>query len=465
MRRPLIGYLLRAVLIAAIGGGTFSASGKDFYVDPQHGDPANDGSKDRPWRSLQEVFAQGLIESQKWPSLPYRAGFQLVERNPGAPVRAGDTIYLRSGNYGELVIQGYYNRDLITIAAEPGHQPHFTRIRIVAGCRWVLKGLHVHPDGEPASRPGVLVDIQSHGWQGPVHDVVVEDCRLFSAEDSASWSAEQWNERAWDGIRADGERIVIRRNYLKNVNFGISVSGPHALVEHNVVENFAGDGLRGLGDYGVFQYNLVKNCYDVNQNHDDGFQSWTVGPEGVGSGQVKGVVLRGNVIINYEDPNQPHRGALQGIGCFDGMFVDWVVENNVVIVDHYHGITLGGAVGCRIVNNTVVDPRAGRPGPAAVRIGPHKKGTLSRQCVVRNNLASALDVRGEEMIVDHNVIVDEPARFFRNLAVADLHLLRGCPAIDVGTAEFAPSTDIEGTARPQGAQVDVGAYEYAADRN
>ena len=81
-------------------------------------------------------------------------------------------------------------------------------------------------------------------------------------------------------------------------------------------------------------------------------------------------------------PQQPHRGALQGIGCFDGMFVDWIIENNVIIVDHYHGITLGGARGCRIVNNTVIDwtrwlracfptTRAAdcRPGPARVGSG------------------------------------------------------------------------------------------------
>ena len=60
-------------------------------------------------------------------------------------------------------------------------------------------------------------------------------------------------------------------------------------------------------------------------------------------GEVVGLVLRGNTIINYEDPDQPHRGTLQGIGCFDGMFVDWIIENNVIIVDHYHGITLSGA--------------------------------------------------------------------------------------------------------------------------
>ncbi|UCD52697.1 MAG: hypothetical protein JSW27_08675, partial [Phycisphaerales bacterium] len=138
----------------------------------------------------------------------------------------------------------------------------------------------------------------------------------------------------------------------------------------------------------TFEYNTVKNCYNVNANHDDGFQSWSVGPGGVGTGEVVGVVLRGNTIINYEDPNQPHRGALQGIGCFDGTFVDWVVENNVVITDHWHGITLGGARGCLVINNTVLDRNEQRPGPPWICIDRHKNGTAPVDCVVRNNLAT-----------------------------------------------------------------------------
>jgi hypothetical protein len=285
-----------------------------------------------------------------------------------------------------------------------------------------------------------------------------------SAEDTSRWSAAEWNERSCNGIGVDGTRMTVRRNRLKNVNFGISVGASHSLVEHNVVENFAGDGLRGLGDHSVFLDNLVKNCYDVNANHDDGFQSWSRGPEGVGKGEVVGIVLRGNTIINYEDPEQPHRGALQGIGCFDGMYVDWVIENNVVLVDHYHGITLGGARGCRIVNNTVLDPNDRRPGPAAVRIGKHKNGTPSSGCTVRNNLATAIHVQpGEEMTVDHNLIVDEPASFFVDFAGRDFRLKKGSPALDAGSPDLAPETDMLGTTRPQGRAVDLGAYEYSAD--
>jgi len=42
----------------------------------------------------------------------------------------------------------------------------------------------------------------------------------------------------------------------------------------------------------------------------------------------------------------------------------------------------------------------------------------------------------------------------------DYHLSANSPCIDSGTNTNAPATDIEGTLRPQGSAVDVGAYEY-----
>lgn len=459
MRRRALSVVLGLALVVC--GVPFGGSGAaEFYVDPQHGQADGDGSKDRPWKSLQEVVNRGFIRTQNWESLPYREGAKLVIQNPDAPIRPGDTIYLRTGDYGHLRISGHYNEDFITIAAEEGHQPRFSSIHIQSGSHWVLRGLRVSPQLGERDQPRVLIRLETHGWRGPVHDVVVEHCHLQSVDDASSWTAEQWDKLSCDAILSNGARITIRQNYCKNVNFGISVSGPHCLVEHNVVENFAGDGLRGLGDHTVFQYNVVKNCYDVNANHDDGFQSWSVGPGGVGTGVVRGVVLRGNIIINYEDPKQPHRGALQGIGCFDGMYEDWLIENNVVIVNHWHGITLGGAIRCKIINNTVIDPEKGRPGPAAVQIGNHKNGTRSRDCVVRNNLTTGLEVEGENMVVDHNLIIDDPQRFFVAAERYDLRLRPGSPAIDAGTGESAPVIDILRINRPQGSGIDVGAYEF-----
>ncbi len=49
---------------------------------------------------------------------------------------------------------------------------------------------------------------------------------------------------------------------------------------------------------------------------------------------------------------------------------------------------------------------------------------------------------------------------FTDAANGDFRLLPGSPCIDTGTAWDAPTTDIDGIARPQGAGFDMGAHEY-----
>ncbi len=286
----------------------------------------------------------------------------------------------------------------------------------------------------------------------------MENCLGYSIEDASGWSADEWNRLACSALSLAGDKMIARHNHFKNVNFGISVTGDSAHVAHNTIENFSGDGIRGIGDYGTFEYNIIKNCYDVNSNHDDGFQSWSIGEDGkVGTGVVKGIVLRANTIINYEDINQPHRGTLQGIGCFDGMFEDWVIENNVIMVDHWHGITLAGAINCRIVNNTVVDLNSERPGPPWIKIGNHKNGTKSSGCLIRNNLSTSIS-KNDDVTIDNNIIVDDYDAFFVDYAKKDLRLKEGCIAIDSGSAESAPNTDLSNASRH--GRIDVGAYEF-----
>jgi MYXO-CTERM domain-containing protein len=434
----------------------------DFYVDPVNGTDAGDGSAQAPWKSLQEVWDAGLIETRGWDELPYDETRQLVAKNAGAPVGPGDTIWLRDGYHGAVEIQGAYNADRITIAAESGHTPELASIRLRAASGWVLQGLSISPSHAPEYEKTTMVVVENHNWHGPSSEVTVEDCTIFSVEDTSQWTADDWVQKASSGVSASGDDVTVRRNRLDNVRMGISMSGERAHVARNEIVNFSADGLRGLGDDSVFEYNLVKNCYDVDDNHDDGFQSWSNGDDGVGSGEVSGMVLRGNTIINYEDPDQPHRGPLQGIGCFDGTYTDWVVENNVIVVDHWHGITLMGAKGGRIVNNTVIDLNDERPGPPWIQIAPHKNGTPSANIVVRNNLATAISIGDDQpsVVDDHNLIVDDLAAFFVDPAALDLRLLESAAAVDTGSSELAPAIDRDGVPRPQGEGYDLGAYEY-----
>ncbi|WP_163335764.1 hypothetical protein [Desulfopila sp. IMCC35008] len=247
----------------------------DFYIDPVSGSPDGDGSLAQPWKSLQEVIDSNRVESMKWSSLPYDGSNQLVVRNEGAPIKGGDTIWLFDGNYESVNITGYYNTQTITLAAMDGATPRFGSILIRAGANWHLRGLSVSPSYATVYEPITMINLDSHGYHGPIRDITIEECSLQSVPDVSGWSLEDWNQLAASGIAADGTNIIIRNNRVRNVNFGISVTASHSLVQSNVIENFSGDGLRGPGNYTTFDSNTVKNCYDVNANHDDGFQSWS----------------------------------------------------------------------------------------------------------------------------------------------------------------------------------------------
>ncbi|HRI72441.1 MAG TPA: hypothetical protein PK156_49740, partial [Polyangium sp.] len=296
-----------------------AAQAADFYVDPQNGDPSGDGSAAKPWRTLQEVVEANLIETRHWAVLPYQDGAMLKVVNAGAPIKAGDTIWLRSGFHGDVVIQGAYNEKTITIAAENGHTPKLGHLTLSAAEHWTVRGLSLSPSHAPMYTGGTMVDIDNHGYHGPSRDIVVENCDLFSVDDSSKWTAMDWVNVAASAISVDGARVTIQKNRIRNVRFGISVTGEDAFIAQNTIDGFSADGLRGLGNGDVFEYNVIKNVYVADPedaNHDDGFQSWSVGAGGVGTGEVQNVTLRGNVFINRESPNQLFPNSMQGIGCF-----------------------------------------------------------------------------------------------------------------------------------------------------
>lgn len=423
-----------------------------YYVDPASGSMDNDGSSDHPWRTLEEVIERGMIETRSYTNLPYKAASSLKVKNAGAPVKAGDTLLLLTGNHGRFRMVGAYNKDFITIAAAPGHKPRLENIQLRSAAKWIIRGLKVCPTFSPDLKRGTLIAAESHGWHGPASDVVIENCTAFTARESADWSKEYWSKGSWSGIAVRGPSMVVRNNFIKNVSMGIVSSGDDSLVEHNTIENFAKDGIRHSGGNNVvFQYNLIKNCYDVDGNHDDGFQSYT------GKAVTHGVILRGNTIINSEDPDQPFKGKVQGIGCFDGPYVDWILENNLVLVNHYHGISLYEGRNCRIINNTSIDITGELP--AWIRVDG-KRGKPDG-CVLRNNLSRHISYSADpNAIADHNLIIKDPESLFVDYRGKNLHLKPGSPAIDAGSPAFAPEIDIEANKRPAGKGYDIGAYEY-----
>lgn len=65
---------------------------------------------------------------------------------------------------------------------------------------------------------------------------------------------------------------------------------------------------------------------------------------------------------------------------FDGWYDDFVVENNLIITNTYHGIAFYGARNCKIVNNTVVSllDNISPVGTAPINVFP-LKGRLDQE--------------------------------------------------------------------------------------
>lgn len=424
-----------------------------FYVDPATGDIGNPGTMDQPWSTIQEVIEANYIISNAY-SVPYDpVSSSLAIKNLSGYVSAGDTLMLREGMHGEIFLRNYVNDDMITILGMEGEKVSIEKIQLQGGKNWRFENLEVSTEPYGYHLAGKLLFIESHGWQGPCSHVEVLNCKIFSVNEP--WTvAQDWVDHSSSGIHIIGDSVMVVNNLLTNIDHGITAVGDYIYAYANVIENFSGDGMRPLGSFVEFNSNLIKNCYDVDDNHDDGIQSFTTNGH-----VVDNILIIGNVIINTDDPNRPLNGPLQGIVGFDGWFNNWIIANNVVNVNHWHGISLYGARNCSIINNTVIDPTPDvEPGASWIRINDHKDGSPSSDCIVVNNVSNNVVAPGFDF---NNILLSSYSEYdsnFKNYQAIDFSLLSESVLIGAADGNYATAQDITGSDRD--GFPDIGAYEY-----
>ncbi len=411
---------------------SISAVAQVQFVDPETlSSRSPDGSEAAPWRNLQKLIDNGKIE-------------------------AGDHFVLKSGYYGNLLIRNKRFEAPVKIFVASGNIAKFSSLRVRNSENWHLKGFSVSVSYPTPIKTRQMVEIGSG-----TRNITIEGFNIFTVPDATSWSDDDWDKKAVSGIFVRGENVNVIDNQIRNVNFGITSMGDRSIVSGNLVDQFSGDGMRGLGDYSVFERNIIKNCHSVNKNHDDGFQSYSVTKDWkVGTTEVIGTVLRKKIFLANDNRDGPQKCKMQGIGMFDGMFIDWVIENNIVIVDHWHGITVMGAKNVRIVNNTVWDPNDIKPGPAWIRILDHKNGAKSQNNLVANNLANKFNSGKTGVLELKNQLIRNPYALFVDPDNFDFRLKPGSRAVDQGMDGLGVSDDYFGNPRPEGARTDVGAVEF-----
>jgi len=403
---------------------------EDIYVDPSFTGTSN-GTENAPWKDLvKQVYSKSL--------------------------KGGDRILLKPGYYGHLSIYKKNNESEVQIISTVKHKAIFAKIDIRDSDYWTVDGVKVQLDKNTPEKARNLVDLET----GSAH-VRFINSYVSSSSNTEGWTPEEWNKKVKSGIFSRADPVDISHNDIRVVNDAITAMKGAATVVGNSISDFIGDGLRGLGSNSLYEGNIVKNCHKVSGNHLDGFQSWSMdGNWNVGVSVVKDVVLRGNIFIaNETDQNSP-KCDMQGIGMFDGMFENWVIENNIVVVDHWHGLSVYGAKNVKILNNTVFDPNRRKPGPAWIRLSNHKNGTKSQGNLVANNLASSFQFPDGGVLQLQNQIIRNPYAIFADPENQNYRLKEGARAIDAGMEGVGPKVDFYGNPRPSGEKIDVGAAEF-----
>jgi parallel beta-helix repeat protein len=460
-------------------------TGHTFYIDPINGSANGDGSVQKPWRTLQEVIENGLIETYQH-SENNNPSSDLVIVNEGAPVKGGDRLLLRSGYYGFVSVSNFIFKDWLTIEGESGHEAILSQFKANGAFKnFYLKNLTIKKDSYEGAENYWAADDITHNtnaclylgssdFWGKGESVKVNGLTLKTTDDISGWDEATWSERVAGGVSLRSvENVEVYNCHIENISLGISIEymSDYAKIVGNTIQNYSLDGARLISNNVFFAYNTIKGCYKIDDNHDDAIQSYSRGEDNSpGTGVLYNNVVRGNLIIGINGPDQPLAGTPQGIGCFDGFFDGWIVENNVVITNHYHGITFMGMRNSKIANNTVIDQIPGDDLSPWIRISNHKNGSPSENCLIINNLAMrSINVEGNNVTERNNYVIghdnySQLTNLFTNPSGFDLNLLTNELTleniIDKGEkVEGLVSSDIDKDQNVRTLPPDIGAFE------
>lgn len=459
--------------------------GKTYYIDPVNGSADGDGSAENPWRTLQEVIENGLIETYRH-SENYNPSSDLEIVNEGAPVKGGDRLLLRSGYHGFVTVNNFIFHEWLTIEGENGHEAILSQFNATGAFKnFYLKNIIIKKDSYQGNENYWEADDITHNtnaclylgsgdFWGKGENVKVNGLTVKTTDDISGWDEATWSARVAGGISLRSvENIEVYNCHIENISLGISIEymSDHAKVVGNTIQNYSLDGARLISNNVFFAYNTIKGCFKIDDNHDDAIQSYSRGADNSpGTGVLYNNVLRGNLIIGINGVDQPLAGNPQGIGCFDGFFDGWIVENNVVITNHYHGITFSGMRNSKIANNTVIDQIPGDDLSPWIRISNHKNGSPSENCLIINNIAMrTISVEGSNVTERNNYVIghdnySQLADLFVNPAGFDLNLLTNELTIeniiDKGEkVDGLVSSEIDKAQNERTLPPDIGAFE------
>lgn len=337
--------MLRAIVCFAVLLCCAPVSAAVWYCDPVNGSAKGDGSSEKPWGSLESIVRS----------------INVADATVGK-VRAGDTLKLRSGNHGRVIMQPgkvngqtvnpYAGAKMTVIEADKGHTPILDSFLGQAIGNWTFRDLTVLMTPQ-SIKAGIMLRI------GDSNDILVERVTVRQVEDINQWTQQEWHDKTPSyGMWYSGKTIVIRKCLINGVHNGCGLDGDKVTFEDNVIEGFLNDGMNvSSGNTLIARNRITDQMEGLDDNHHDGIQVFDLTGEGRSN-----LTIRDNYIARSTGKYKAiptvavasDYDVLQGIVLFNGVWRKVVVENNVVISTAYNGIVLSGAKDSVIRGNTVI---------------------------------------------------------------------------------------------------------------
>jgi hypothetical protein len=393
-------------------------------------------------------------------------------------VQPGDTVLVRAGTYREVVTvtrSGIPAAEIL-FAAFPGERPVLDGSGLLPGDElngvfYVLRAAWIRVRGLTVANasPG----IQANGF-------LVEDSQHVTLEGNVTDDTVSSGIGVWgcEDVTLDGNEVI--RACHGGIQEQISVGGTRGFsVVRNRVHDAGGSAIGGEGiclkdgsSEGVARANRVWNVPQKLGIYVDAWDKHTHDIEVDGNlvhDCIDGIVLAsemGGLLERVRVTNNVcYRNTLRGLVVADYGGVsthpmdDLLVANNTFAGNGTGGWGGGVAVDSREARNVVVRNNvvSGHPSFAILV----STGLPAGAVTVDHNLIDAFVGTVEEGETRGTAAVEAPPRFVDE-AGHDYRLAADSPALDRGNPARAPAFDFDGVARPQGAAIDLGAFERPA---
>ena len=431
-------FILFIILFSAL-----SINAQTYYCNPNGGNLDNPGTVELPLPSLQKVLS---------------SDFKLMP---------GDSLILMSGNHGTPELKGI-NANYIFIIAAKNQNPvisHLDIAKTAPTTKWYIKNINFSGENSDSKE---LISFYDKSMF-----INIEQCNFYSKENTETWSLDKWKQNTISAITIKGSRHKLISNSFKNISTAIHVKANNCTFSGNKINNFTNFGFLCEGNNNIFTNNLIKNLVYTGFNA----AAFKAGNDNTTNINYKSNILLGNVIIDYTNPDSKHKAPLMGIIGFDASYSDWIIENNLIVTDHWHGISFMNMKKSLIINNTVIDPYLGTKysnlekdlqsksfGPVRIWITQKDNNNKSLNNRIINNLVSDFQIDDSLATISNNIKVPSSYsamdRYFQQWDYLNFNLRDSSLAINAGNNKLAPKIDASGTSRPIGKTVNIGAYEY-----